>query len=103
MNSKILVNSYFGVGIAYGLTRSWYWLGKTQDESYVMKNDRYTHVQHPHTNVTKFLYTCSSVMTSQAFWPVFALSDLNYYEKEKLGIKEMFPPFPFNSLKWKSE
>jgi hypothetical protein len=93
MNSNLSTKAYLGFGIFYGLCRSWYWLSKTNSESLAIK--------HPHTVCNKLFYTCISVGFSQSLWPIFVLSDLNYYEKKNFGIKEVSPPFPFQNLKLK--
>jgi hypothetical protein len=93
MNFNSATKAYLGIGVFYGLSRSWYWLSKTNSESLGVK--------HPHTVVNKVIYTCISVGFSQSLWPIFILSDLNYYEKKNFGIKEVHPPFPFGNLKLK--
>ena len=104
MNVKLsmtLTSNYFYFGVLYGVGRSFYWLSKTKDESYTKVNGLTTLVSHPHTYTTKFLHTISSAFISQLAWPFFILSDLNYYQKNKLGVRDIYPPFPFNNLKWK--
>ena len=101
MNIKKIAPFYFGIGIAYGLGRSWYWLQRVEDRSwsYSAEKDRYVEMYHPPTTAYKLGLTAGCTAMSQAFWPLFALCDLSVYEKYKMGIRELNAPFPFEQLR----
>jgi hypothetical protein len=108
INLNKLIKPYAAIGIIYGLGRSTYWLSNLNDSTYTYVHDKDKNreklecIIHPTTTTSKIYYTGLTCLMSQFIWPVFAFSDLSYYQKNKLGIREITPPVPFESLKWKN-
>ena len=92
------IKYYIRFGLIYGTGRSYYWLTNLNDKTYTTDSK---HVYHKPTIQTIFYYTLINSGISQFFWPVFILSDISVYEKNKLGIRDPLPPYPFETLHWK--
>jgi len=106
MNHSIfnkLFKHYIQTGLLYGGARSIYWLSNLDDTTYTRNTitSKLEEVQHKPTISSIIYHSLFSITSSQVFWPIFALNDLSYYEKSKLGINELTPPFPFDDLKWR--
>ncbi len=97
MKTEIYLTLYFTVGVTYGLGRSYYWTNKLNDYSYTTEGKVY----HPLTTSKKLSCYFISGLTSGFLLPLFCLNDLSYYEKNKFGVKNLYPPFPFHNLKLK--
>ncbi len=90
---------YAQFGAVYGGIRSYVWLSKLNQTTYT--KDGYK--THPVTTSSSLFYSSMSTVTSIIFWPLISLHDLSYYEKNKCGVRELTPGFPFYELKWKDE
>ena len=90
--------AYMGVGSIYGVARSYSILNKVQDKTYTSEG----YQTHPLT----YSAIIKSFLAQQgltAVWPLFALDDLDNYQKAKMGIKFCKPPFPYNLFEWKDQ
>ncbi len=93
------IKYYIRIGLVYGGIRSVYWLGNLNDKTYdYYKKDYVTHTP---TTKTMLGYAFMNGAISQMFWPLCMLSDFSVYEKSKMGVRDITPPFPFDSLHWK--
>ena len=88
------IKYYIRFGLIYGAVRSSYWLTNLNDRTYVY---------HTPTIQTTIDYSLMNLVSSYIIWPVYMLSDLSVYEKNKLGIRNLTPPFPFETLYWKDK
>ena len=94
------IKYYIRFGLVYGACRNSYWLGNLNDKTYTADSK---YVYHTPTIQTMFYHSLINLGMSQVAWPLFTLSDLSVYEKSKLGIRDLTPPFPFESLHWKDK
>jgi hypothetical protein len=94
------IKYYIRFGLLYGTGRNIYWLGNLNDKTYT--NDS-KNVYHRPTLQTMCYYTLINSAMSQMFWPFFMLSDYSVYEKSKIGIRDLTPPYPFETLHWKED
>jgi hypothetical protein len=94
------IKYYIRFGLIYGAGRSSYWLTNLNDKTYTTDSK---HVYHKPTIQTMFFHSLINTSISQVFWPLFMLSDLSVYEKSRLGIRDLTPPYPFESLHWKDK
>jgi len=92
------IKYYTRFGLLYGAGRSAHWLGNLNDKTYTTDSK---YVYHTPTVQTMCYYTLINSTFSQVFWPLFMLSDYSVYEKSKLGIRDLTPPYPFETLYWK--
>jgi hypothetical protein len=93
------IKYYIRFGLLYGAGRSIYWLGNLNDKTYdYYKKDYVTHTP---TTKTMCGYAVINTAISQMFWPLFMLSDYSVYEKSKMGVRDLTPPYPFETLHWK--
>ncbi len=90
---------YYGIGILYGTSRSFYFLDKVNDSTYTDKGKIY----HPLTYSKFISNSFNQIMMSTVFWPAFICMDIEIYEKSRWGIKDNHPPFPFHNFSWKDE
>ncbi len=91
---------YVLFGTAYGTGRSFFYLNQVNDLSLTTTNDVKYHAP---TFPTKLLFTVCHASFSSIAWPINMLTDVGIYEKSTLGIKEKYPPFPFNCFEWKQK
>jgi hypothetical protein len=103
--SNKMLKRYSQVGLVYGLGRSVYWLSNLNDSTYTINpiTSRVEDIVHKPTTTSIVYYTIMNTCMSQLLWPFFGFSDLSYYEKSKMNIREIRPPFPFEQLKWREE
>lgn len=97
---KRLQLAYISIGALYGGCRSYYWLTRLNEVTYTDNPNRMK-VEHPPILSTWLHQSIVQVGTSMVFWPLYVISDISTYQKSKLNIRDMIPPFPYNSLKWK--
>ena len=96
-----VLNYYLRAGLVYGVGRSAYWLSNLDDKTYDYYKKEY--ISHKPTTQTMCYYTLINTTISQGFWPFFMLSDSSVYEKNKIGLRDLSPPFPFDSLHWRGD
>ncbi len=94
------IKYYIRFGLCYGACRNIYWLNNLNDRTYTADSK---YVYHTPTIQTMAGYSLINLGVSQIIWPLFMLSDLSVYEKSKLGIRDLTPPFPFETLHWKDK
>ena len=93
------IKYYIRFGLIYGTGRSAHWLGNLNDKTYDFYKKDY--INHTPTIQTMCYYTLINASISQVFWPLFMLSDYSVYDKSRLGIRDLTPPYPFENLHWK--
>ncbi len=93
------LKTYWTVGVIYGGLRSNYWLQNVNEKTYTKDGYKY----HPLTTTSIIKYTLIQGVWCSSLFPLCMLSDLSYYEKSKMGIREFSPPYPFHNLKWKDD
>lgn len=110
MKDKLIIGGYILIGGVYGLARSHYWLDKLEDRTITrvgkdpldpFNEFKREMVKHPLTIASRVYYMMSGVVYSLGMWPMSLLQDFDYYQKEKMGVREVRPPFPFWNLFWK--
>ncbi len=95
-----LINAYVAIGALYGSGRAWYWLTRLNESTYTDKpKDMW--INHPPTLDTWLSNGTIQIGTSMVAWPLYCITDISLYQKSKMGIRDMCPPFPFTFLKWK--
>jgi len=95
------IRYYVRFGLLYGVCRSSYWLTNLNDKTYDYYKKDY--VTHRPTVQAMCGYAFVNSVISQAFWPFFMLKDYSVYEKNQMGIRDLTPPYPFETLHWKGD
>lgn len=92
--------AYFFTTTIYGISRSIYWTSKVNDRTITKDN---VCVYHPPTFAKAGLMTLVTAFSCYTAWPIFLFSDINRYEKSRLGLRDKEPPFPFDVFTWRDE
>jgi len=98
--SKLIYKCYSYIGGIYGAGSSYYYLNKVNDVTYDINNE---FREHPLTLGMITLFTVCHTGQCLAAWPFFAIRDYSVHQKNKMGIIEKNPPYPFDHFKWKKE